>query len=153
MGSGVAGPSSAIVVALILSVCLLSLKMLFLGVRTAQARGAAKRFINPEDTAWLGGETVPVDIAVAARWRRAHLNDLENLVPFVALGTAYVLLGGATTVGLVYVGVFTVARILHTVAYMGGNAQLRRNAFTAGFLVLAVMAIHVGTLAIIRLFS
>jgi glutathione S-transferase len=76
-------------------VCVLTLKMLFLGVRTAQTRGAAKRFVNAEDTTWLGGETVVADIDTAARWRRAHLNDVENFVPFVALGTAYLLLGGS----------------------------------------------------------
>ena len=148
MGTGTAG---VVDIALTLSACVLSLKMLFLGVQTARARGTARRFMNPEDTAWIGGETVASDIAAAARWRRAHLNDLENFVPFVALGAAYVLLGGATIAGLAYIGVFTIARILHTVAYLGEHARLRRDAYTAGFLVLAAMAVHVGVLAVIRL--
>jgi uncharacterized MAPEG superfamily protein len=151
MGIAVSGLSGVLTIALILSVCVLTLKMLFLGVRTAQARGSAKRFVNPEDTAWLGGETVSADIDTAARWRRAHLNDVENFVPFVALGVAYLLLGGSRYAGLAYVVVFTLARLLHSVAYLNHKARLRRDAYTAGFLVLAVMAIHTAVLAVARL--
>ena len=153
MGTAASGLSGVLEIALILSVCVLTLKMLFLGVRTALTRGRAKRFINAEDTAWLGGETVAADIDSAARWRRAHLNDVENFVPFVALGSAYLLLGGSVYAGLVYVSVFTLARILHSVAYLNHKARLRRDAYSAGFLVLAAMAIHVATLAIGRLFG
>jgi prostaglandin-E synthase 1 len=148
MGMGSSGVLESV---LILCVCVLSLKMLFLGVRTAQARGTAKRFVNSEDAAWLGGETVPVDIDTAARWHRAHRNDVENFVPFVALGAAYLLLGGSAYAGLTYVLVFTVARILHTVAYLNHKARLRRDTYTAGFLVLAIMAFHVATLGVGKL--
>jgi uncharacterized MAPEG superfamily protein len=148
-----AGPSGVLEIALILSVCVLTLKLLFLGVLTAHTRGAAKRFVNAEDAAWLGGETVATDIDTAARWRRAHLNDVENFVPFVALGTSYLLLGGSAYAGLAYVLVFTLARILHTVAYLNHKARMRRDAYTAGFLVLALMAVHVATLGIGKLFG
>lgn len=143
--------SAVLEVALILSACVLSLKMLLLGMRTAVTRGMAKRFVNPEDTAWLGGETVPVDSDVAARWRRAHLNDVENFVPFIVLGMAYLLLGGSASMGLGYVLVFTFARIIHSVAYLNHKAILRRNAYTAGFLVLVAMAMHVAVLAVGKL--
>ena len=55
--------------------------------------------------------------------------------------------------GLAYVLVFTLARILHTVAYLNHKARLRRDAYTAGFLVLALMAVHVATLGIGKLFG
>jgi uncharacterized MAPEG superfamily protein len=99
----------------------------------------------------LGGETVPSDVATAARWRRAHLNDVENFVPFVALGTAYIVLGGPAYTGLVYISLFTAARIAHTVAYLSSKARLRRDAYTVGFLVLVVMTIHVAVLGLGRL--
>jgi uncharacterized MAPEG superfamily protein len=151
MPATVSGASGTLLIALVLSVCVLTLKMLFLGVRTAQARGSAKRFLNPEDTAWLGGQTVAADIDRAARWRRSHLNDVENFVPFVALGSAYLLLGGSVYAGLAYVILFTFARVFHTVAYLNEMARLRRDAYAVGFLVLAVMAIHVAVLGIAKL--
>jgi uncharacterized MAPEG superfamily protein len=151
MAVPVSNLSGGLLVALVLSVCVLTLKMLFLGVRTALARGSAKRFINREDTAWLGGETVSADIDTAARWRRAHHNDVENFVPFVALGSAYLLLGGSLYPGLAYVVLFTLARIAHTAAYLSHKARLRRDAYTAGFMVLVVMVIHVAILGIAQL--
>ncbi|MGE0385503.1 MAG: MAPEG family protein [Gammaproteobacteria bacterium] len=132
----------------ILCVCLLSLKMLFLGVQTARARGTAKRFVNSEDTAWLGGETVAADIDTAARWRRAHLNDVENFVVFVALGASFIALGGHAAAGAVYFGLFTLARFGHGFAYLAGRARMRRDAYATGMMVLAAMAVHTAVLAI-----
>ena len=73
------------------------------------------------------------------------------MAPFVVLGAAYVLLRGAAFADLAYIGVFTIARVMHTVAYLGQHARVRRDAYTAGFLVLAAMAIHVAVRAVTRL--
>src|SRR6266702_7011740 len=88
------------------------------------------------------GSSRSADTATAARWRRAHINDVENFVPFIALGAGYLLLGGPVYVGLGYVILFTIARVLHSVAYVNQMARLRRDAYTIGFVVLVAMAIH-----------
>jgi uncharacterized MAPEG superfamily protein len=121
---------------------LLVLKAQVLGAATAATRGGLKKFINPEDAAWLGGEHVNPDDERVQRIFRAHRNDLENLLPFFVGGTLYILSGAATTAGAAYFGVFLLARYAHTFAYLKQKARLRRDAFTLGWLVTIVMSIH-----------
>lgn len=121
---------------------LLVLKAQVLGAATAATRGKLKKFINPEDAAWLGGERVNPDDERVQRIFRAHRNDLENLLPFFVGGTLYVLSGAGTTAGAAYFGAFLLARYAHTFAYLRQEARLRRNAFTLGWLVTVVMSLH-----------
>ena len=121
---------------------MLVLKAQLLGAATAATRGKLKKFINPEDAAWLGGERVNPDDERVQRIFRAHRNDLENLLPFFVGGTLYILSGAATTGGAVYFGVFLLARYAHTFAYLRQKARLRRDAFTLGWLVTVVMSLH-----------
>lgn len=121
---------------------LLVLKAQFLGAATAATRGRLKKFINPEDAVWLGGEHVNPDDERVQRIFRAHRNDLENLLPFFVGGTLYILSGAATTAGAAYFGVFLLARYAHTFAYLKQKARLRRDAYTLGWLVTIVISIH-----------
>lgn len=121
---------------------LLVLKAQVLGAATAATRGRLKKFINPEDAVWLGGEHVNPDDERVQRIFRAHRNDLENLLPFFVGGTIYILSGAATTAGAAYFGVFLLARYAHTFAYLKQKARLRRDAFTLGWLVTIVISIH-----------
>lgn len=121
---------------------LLVLKAQFLGAATAATRGRLKKFINPEDAVWLGGEHVNPDDERVQRIFRAHRNDLENLLPFFVGGTIYILSGAATTAGAAYFGVFLLARYAHTFAYLKQKARLRRDAYTLGWLVTIVISIH-----------
>lgn len=135
--------SSSALLAVFAVVCaLLVLKAQVLGAATAATRGKLKKFINPEDAMWLGGEHVNPDDEQVQRIFRAHRNDLENLLPFFVGGTIYILGGAATTAGAAYFGVFLLARYAHTFAYLKQKARLRRNAFTLGWLVTIVMSIH-----------
>lgn len=121
---------------------LLVLKAQVLGAATAAKRGKLKKFFNPEDAAWLGGERVNPDDERVQRIFRAHRNDLENLLPFFVGGTLYILSGAATTGGAAYFGLFLLARYAHTFAYLRQQARLRRDAFTLGLLVTVVMNLH-----------
>jgi microsomal prostaglandin-E synthase 1 len=132
---------------------LLSLKALFLGAATAAARGKLKSFLNAEDAAWLGGVHKNPDPEVVARWGRAHRNDLENLLPFFICGLLYVLSEGPAIAGYVYCGAFLIGRVLHTGAYLGARPMLRRNAYTLGFLTIAIMGVHAAWLMAQRLLS
>lgn len=121
---------------------LLVLKAQVLGAATAATRGKLKKFINPEDAAWLGGEHVNPDDERVQRIFRAHRNDLENLLPFFVGGTLYILSGAPTTGGTAYFGIFLLARYAHTFAYLRQKARLRRDAFTLGWLVTVVLSLH-----------
>jgi uncharacterized MAPEG superfamily protein len=125
-----------------LVVLVLVLKALILGAATAATRGRLKQFLNAEDALWLKGAHVNPDPEPVARIGRAHRNDLENLLLFATSGAFYVASGASQFAGFVYCGLFLIARLLHTLAYLTSRPQLRRNAYTIGFLVIAAMTIH-----------
>ncbi|KAK4475296.1 hypothetical protein MN116_002366 [Schistosoma mekongi] len=50
--------------------------------------------------------------------QRCHLNDLENLVPFLFLGLLYCSTNASTIIGLWHFRIFALARILHTPSYL-----------------------------------
>jgi uncharacterized membrane protein YecN with MAPEG domain len=91
---------------------------------------------------WLGGEHVNSDDERVHRIFRSHRNDLENILPFLAGGALYLASGASISAGMSYFGVFLGARYTHTYAYLKRKARLRRDAFTAGWLVNIVMSLH-----------
>lgn len=121
-----------------------SLKTLFLGTATAYTRGRLKLFLNQEDADWLGGRAVDVEHPTPGRLFRAHRNNLENLLPFIALGGLYAVSGASATAGMVYFIGFFVARAGHTVAYLGKRATLRRNCYSLAWLLLILTGLHGG---------
>jgi glutathione S-transferase len=137
------GLSSGALAAIFAVVCaLLVVKAQVLAAATAALRGKLGKFVNPEDAAWLGGEQVAADDGRVQRLFRAHRNDLESLLPFFVGGSLYLQSGGAALIGAAYFGAFLLARYVHTYAYLEQKPQLRRNAFTAGWLVAIVMIVH-----------
>jgi uncharacterized MAPEG superfamily protein len=120
----------------------LGMKALALGVATAATRGRLKQFLNAEDAAWLNGAHVNPDPEPVARIGRAHRNDLENLLLFAISGALYVAAGSSPVAGMAYCGLFLLARLAHTFAYLASRPMLRRNAYTIGFLVVVVMSVH-----------
>lgn len=120
------------------------LKTLFLGTATALTRGRLQKFINKEDADWLGGEAVEFDHPDAARVFRAQRNNLENLLPFFIAGCLYLLSGANTLVGMGYFVAFFIGRTLHTYAYLGERAMLRRNTYSLAWLAIIAMSLHAG---------
>ena len=66
------------------------------------------------------------------RVRRAHLNDLENVVPFLLLTPLYLSTGPAPWLAANLIRGFAAARIVHTVGYLnevtmgGGRGREKR---------------------------
>ena len=52
------------------------------------------------------------------RVRRAHLNDLENIVPFLLLCPLYLTTGPSVCLAATLIRGFAAGRILHTVGYL-----------------------------------
>jgi len=94
-------------------------KMLVMSFLTARQRFRTGTFISSEDIVgqeakgYKTGQNDDVE-----RVRRAHQNDLENILPFLILGLLYIFtnpeLATATLVFRIFVG----ARIMHTVVYL-----------------------------------
>lgn len=135
--------SVSVLTAIFAVVCaLLIVKAQVLGAAAAATRDKLKKFMNPEDAAWLGGEHVTSDDELVQRIARTHRNDLENLLPFFIGGALYLHAGAATIVGAVYFVLFLLARYAHTYAYLKQKARIRRNAFTVGWLITIAMSVH-----------
>lgn len=129
-----------------------SLKTLLLGTATAYTRGQLKLFLNQEDADWLGGSAVEVEHPGPARLFRAHRNNLENLVPFLAIGGTYLASGASAAAGMVYFAGFFIARSVHTVAYLGKRPALRRNSYSLAWLLLILTGLHAGVAISMRLY-
>merc|ERR1712002_1102347 len=72
--------------------------------------------ISSEDATRPGTKT-GVDENVE-RVRRAHQNDIENVVPFLILGFIYIFTNPALSTALLVFRLFVGARILHTIVYL-----------------------------------
>uniref|UniRef100_A0A8C2N6H4 Microsomal glutathione S-transferase 1 n=1 Tax=Capra hircus TaxID=9925 RepID=A0A8C2N6H4_CAPHI len=102
-------------------------------------------FVNPEDCAGFGkGENAKKYLRTddrVERVRRAHLNDLENIVPFLGIGLLYSLSGPDLSTAILHFRLFVGARIYHTIAYLTPLPQPNRAlAFFIGYGVTLSMA-------------
>nr|QST14972.1 mGST1-like protein 2 [Diaphanosoma celebensis] len=95
---------------------LLCLKVLLMSLLTGKERFQKKVFANEEDTKLAPGGKVKADQDVE-RIRRAHLNDLENILPFLALAFVYVGTNPTAGIAVTAFRIFTIARLLHTFVY------------------------------------
>ncbi len=119
---------------------ILVLKMAFTASGTAIMRIRRGAYITPEDYAFLGKPPTPPDETVE-RWRRAHLNDLEGILPFLIVAFPYALSGPSFRIAATLFVAFTAARFLHTLAYVAGLQPWRTIFFEVGQTALNLTAI------------
>ena len=118
---------------------LLVIKMMLVGSYTSVLRIRRRVYATPEDYRLQGlapRETVDEDVE---RVRRAHRNDLENILPFLAVGFLYALTGPSLLAARIYFLGFLAARVLHSVFYIGGIQPHRTIAFGVGAVLLFAM--------------
>jgi prostaglandin-E synthase 1 len=130
-------------VAYALTCVALSCNLLFLWAYSGAARNKVKSTPNPEDAARFGATLGDIDPPGIARVLRAHANAQASIVPFLALGLVYVLAGGPLGPAVLYFAVFTVARWLHSWAYLGARQPLRTIVFVVASLSLLALTVHV----------
>uniref|UniRef100_A0A0P5UUH3 Microsomal glutathione S-transferase 1 n=3 Tax=Daphnia magna TaxID=35525 RepID=A0A0P5UUH3_9CRUS len=94
---------------------LMGAKTLFMAFLTARQRYRKMAFANPEDAKLNKGKTKTDDDV--ERVRRAHLNDLENILPFLSLAFVYVGTGPTLGCAKFLFRTFAAARFLHTFVY------------------------------------
>jgi uncharacterized MAPEG superfamily protein len=123
---------------------LLVLKMLALAAFTSSIRIRRRVFASPEDYRFQGQEPSPRIDADVERARRAHRNDLENVLPFLAIGPIYVLSGPTELGAWICFAGFTTARILHTLFYLREAMPHRTIAYGAGYAITLWMVLASG---------
>lgn len=126
-----------------LAAVLLCANLLFLWVRSGGARAKTQSTPNSEDVAQFGSKLAGVDPEPIARVLRAHTNAQASIYPFLVLGLLYVAAGGGLIAASAYCGIFCLARVVHTVAYLAAKQPWRTVAFVTGLLVTGVLLLHV----------
>jgi uncharacterized MAPEG superfamily protein len=124
------------------SICsaILTINMLFKATLIGVLRNMRGVHISPEDYRLLGRPVRPPDELIE-RTRRAHQNDVENILPFFGIGLLFALSGVSPTVAWWLIVVFTASRLLHTVFYLAARQPWRSLIFTVGALDLGAMAV------------
>ena len=120
---------------------ILVLKMAAVGVYTSTLRIGRKVFATPEDYALQGMQAKAVSDPDIERIRRAHQNDLENILPFFVVGFFFALTHPPLLAAEIFFIGFALARILHSVFYIRSMQPHRTIAFTAGSLLGGVMLV------------
>jgi len=96
---------------------ILVVKMLLMSFLTARQRFSKKSFANPEDVTHDKKAKVTTSDPDVERVRRAHLNDLENILPFFICGFLYCFTSPDPSTANLIFKIFTGARITHTLVY------------------------------------
>jgi uncharacterized MAPEG superfamily protein len=125
---------------------ILGVKMLASAVYTGTRRQKVGGFINPEDAKRFGQPGVEVKSEEApevARALRIQRNDLENIPLFFAIGLLYVLTGASPFGATLLFGLFTLARVAHTVVYTRGLQPARAICFVTGVACTLVMIFRI----------
>jgi uncharacterized MAPEG superfamily protein len=126
-----------------LTSAILAVHLLVLAFVTGGLRGRRKTFVLPEDAVLNKVAASDREHPDTIRAQRAHMNALENAVPFFVVGALYVATGATTAGAQGYFYTFLAARLLHTVFYFSGRQPFRSISFGVGALAVLGMAFHV----------
>ncbi|XP_054730219.1 microsomal glutathione S-transferase 1-like [Anastrepha obliqua] len=128
---------------------ILVLKMLFMSLLTGFTRFRTQTFVNPEDVISKKLK-VKFDDPDVERVRRAHRNDLENILPFLAIGFLYVLINPNNGLAINLFRAVGISRIVHTIVYaiVVVPQPSRALAFFVALLATAYMAFQVAVVAL-----
>jgi len=114
----------------------LFLKMLAVSCYQGYFRLRFKAFVNPEDAAVFARPARDRERPEVVRASRVWANDLENIPAFLALGGLAVALETPAVASVVLSLLFTVARCLHTLAYLARRQPWRTLCYGIGVLCL-----------------
>ena len=98
-------------------------------------------FATPEDYRFQGLSPEAQTREDIERARRAHRNDLENILPFFGVGLLYAFTGPSTTAAAIYYFGFAAARIAHSICYIAELQPHRTIAFGIGLVLMLVMTL------------
>ncbi|XP_077356340.1 microsomal glutathione S-transferase 1-like [Festucalex cinctus] len=122
-------------------------KLMIMAPITAHYRFSRGAFANEEDVGHKPTEERKKMLRThpdVERVCRCHLNDLENVVPFVLVGLLYALSGPELPAALLHFRIFAGSRIFHTISYIGAFPQpCRALSFLVGVAATVSMAYNV----------
>ena len=123
---------------------ILAVTLFGLALWTGVTRSEKKRVVNPEDVkVYAGASLAEVDHPDVQRVKRAHLNLIENAVPFFVIGLLYSLTDPSLLLVRILFFSFVAVRLLHAFFYLTARQPLRGASFMLGVLVNFVMLVQV----------
>ena len=132
-----------------LSVCVLIVTLYGLGFYTAKTRNERGIVVNPEDSGINGGAAVgDNEHPDVLRIKRAHLNLIENALPFFAIGFLYSLTSPGLMVARGLFATFVAIRLFHAVFYLTAKQPFRTASFAVGALINLFMVVQVFRMAL-----
>lgn len=127
-----------------LAVCVLVVTLYGLGFNTAKVRAERKIVVNAEDVGVNPGARVADnEHPDVLRIKRAHLNLIENAVPFFVIGGLYSLTSPGLALARSLFVIFVVIRLFHAVFYLTAKQPFRTLSFVIGALVNLIMLVQV----------
>lgn len=127
-----------------LCVLVLFIKMLAISCYQGFFRLRHRAFTNPEDAGFFQRPANTQELLPVSRAAKAWANDLENIPQFFVLGGLCLALDAPAVATAWLFGLFTVARVVHTLMYLGGRQPWRTLAYGAGLACLLGLAGLVG---------
>lgn len=141
----------------------LTIKILLMSALTSIKRGKAKvlyswpkyviityfdcfqAFCNPEDAAYFKIKEIKFGDPDVERVRRAHRNDLENVLPLLIIGFLYVLIDPPAWLAISLFRLAALARISHTLVYAVWvlPQPSRGYSYAVGAVISIYMALHI----------
>lgn len=119
-----------------LAVSALVLNLYGLGFFTAKLRADRKIVVNAEDAGINGGASVADnEHPDVLRVKRAHINLLENALPFIGIGFLYTLTDPGLNLARALFAIFVGIRLFHSVFYLTAKQPLRTLSFVVGALI------------------
>ncbi|MGY2258834.1 MAPEG family protein [Pseudomonas sp. SDO55104_S430] len=115
-----------------LCVVVLFLKMFAISCYQGFYRISRLTFQNPEDARLVGRLPSASELPQVAKAKSAWLNDLENIPLFFALGGLCVVFDTPVDRTVWLFGIFTGARVVHTVTFLAGWQPWRTIAYALG---------------------
>ena len=132
--------NNAVMHVYLLCAAILVIKMMFVTATTGIGRIVNKSYITPEDYNWTGHDARGQNEFVE-RMRRIHQNDLETVLPFLAIGFLWALTEPSYTLAAWLFGLFTVTRVAHTFCYMFSLQPWRTVAFVCNEVIVWLIPI------------
>ena len=127
-----------------LCVLVLFIKMLAISCYQGFFRLRHRAFSNPEDAGLFQRPAIAQELAPVSRAAKAWANDLENIPLFFVLGGLCLALDTNAAATAWLFGLFTVARVLHTLLYLGRRQPWRTLAYGVGLACLLGLAGLIG---------
>jgi glutathione S-transferase len=122
----------------------LCFNMLIIWSYSGLVRFKTKTAINAEDAERFKTKLEDLDPPEVARVLRVMNNAYANVIPFLILGLVFVLIGGPAGTARMIFGIFTVARLLHSIAYLAAKQPWRTIFYSIaagamGWLIVAII--------------